>query len=345
MIKAIWSGRESLTIDDDGTGPPPVTTPDSVRIRISAAGVCGTDVHIWQQRIQFVPPPLVLGHEFTGVVEECGSAVRGLAPGDRVKCDSVVGCGHCDWCRKGATQFCTSGWEFGITRDGGWTEWLIAPQRNLHKLPRSISDYAAAILDVEVFGSVKKTCLEPGSTVAIFGDGPAGLIALQCVRILGAGQVILVGAQAERLALGRQFGADVLIDIRQTDAREALRDLTQGKGVDLAFDAVGSAEASLNALNSVRPQGKVVFYGVPEADIDGFPMRDVVLKDIVLYGALTDRTGWEELIHLVASGKMDLDAMVTHRFPLEKAGDALSLLAGRKEGAIKAVLDIDRHAA
>ncbi len=129
MRKVIWRGREVLEFVQDGEGPPAVTKPDEVRLRITAAGVCGTDVHIIQGKVRFVEPPLVLGHEFAGVVEECGPAVKRVRPGDRVKCDSVVGCGACSWCLRGATQFCPEGSEFGITRDGAWCEWLVAPER------------------------------------------------------------------------------------------------------------------------------------------------------------------------------------------------------------------------
>src|SRR6266498_2290262 len=125
MRKVIWQGNEKLAFVRDGTERPPIGDSREVRLRVTAAGVCGTDVHIIQGRLRFVDPPLVLGHEFTGVVEECGAAVTRVRPGDRVKCDSVCGCGSCAWCAEGATQFCTAGSEFGITRDGGWAEWLV----------------------------------------------------------------------------------------------------------------------------------------------------------------------------------------------------------------------------
>jgi threonine dehydrogenase-like Zn-dependent dehydrogenase len=343
MIKAVWTGTERLEIVDDKAGPPRITRPDEARIRITAAGVCGTDVHIWEGRLSYTAPPLVLGHEFTGVVEECGPQVRGFSPGDRVKCDSVVGCGDCAWCRRGATQFCRDGFEFGISHDGGWTQWLVAPQRNLHKLPGSMSDEVAAILDVEVMSAFRKPGLTPGETVAIFGAGPAGLIALQCARVLEAGTVILCGARRERLALGKRLGADHAIDVSEADAVAEIKVLTNGRGVDLAFDAAGTVAAILNVVEVLRPQGRAILYGVPDRAIPEFPSRDVVLKDIVLYGSLSDRTGWDEMIGLVASGRIDLQSLITHRFPLERAAEALCHMRDRRDGAIKAVLEMSRH--
>jgi threonine dehydrogenase-like Zn-dependent dehydrogenase len=340
MTEAIWAGTEQLEVVQNRNAKPNRVAPGCVLLRITVAGVCGTDVHIWEGRLSFTRPPLVLGHEFAGVVEEVGAGVQSFAPGDRVKCDSVVGCGDCFWCRQGATQFCATGAEFGITRDGGWTQWLEAPERNLHHLPDAIPDEVAAIMDVEVAGALRKPGISGGETVVVFGAGPAGLIALQCARILGAGAVILCGTRSERLELGRRLGADHVIDVNRADAVAEVRRITNGLGADLAFDAAGSETAILNALEVVRPQGRVVFYGVPERAVREFPLRDAVLKDVVMFGALSNRTGWDELIGWVASGRLNLQSLITHRFPLERAGEALATMRDRRDGAIKAVLQI-----
>ena len=230
--------------------------------------------------------------------------------------------------------------EFGITVDGGWAQWLIVPERNLHMLPDSIPDEVAAIMDVEVMSSFRKPGINQGETVAIFGAGPAGLIALQCARILGAGRVILCGTRPERLALGQRLGADSVVDVHQDDATSALQAMTDGAGVDLAFDAAGTEKAILDAIQAVRAQGRVVLYGVPDSTIREFPVQDVVLKDIALYGSLPDRVGWSELIDLVATRRLDLGSLITHRYPLEKAGEALRTMRDRRDGAIKAVLQV-----
>ncbi len=338
MMKAVWTGTGIDVVATNGE-PPPLRAPDDVRLRVSAAGVCGTDVHIWEGRLSFVKPPIVLGHEFAGVVDECGPEVRGIKAGDRVKCDSVVGCGQCCWCKRGASQFCPAGAEFGITMDGGWAEWLIAPARNLHLLPDAISDEIAAVMDVEVMSALRKPGICPGETVAVFGAGPAGLIALQCARIRGA-KVILCGTREERLALGKRLGADHVVDVRSSNALQELAALTEGRGVDVAFDAAGTERSILESVVAVRPQGRVVLYGLPDGAIPEFPIKDVVLRDIVVYGALPDRTGWDELIELVASGRLNLGSLITHRFPLENASDALTAMRDRRDGAIKAVLQV-----
>jgi threonine dehydrogenase-like Zn-dependent dehydrogenase len=140
--------------------------------------------------------------------------------------------------------------------------------------------------------------------------------------------------------LGKELGADYVIDIQQDDVRQAIAELAGGRGVDLAFDAAGSDRSILDAIHVVRPQGKVVLYGVPDKDIAGFPAKDIVLRDLTLYGALPDRTGWDELIDLVADGKLNLQSLITHRFSLDEAGEALSTMRDRRDGAIKAILQV-----
>jgi threonine dehydrogenase-like Zn-dependent dehydrogenase len=340
MRKVVWGGNGELEFVQDGMGRPEVRNARDVRIRVTAAGVCGTDVHIIQGKVRFVDPPLVLGHEFAGVVEECGAAVTGVRPGDRVKCDSVCGCGECSWCAGGATQFCPSGSEFGITRDGGWAEWLVVPERNLHVLPEAISDAVAAIMDVEVFGSLRKPGIAPGEAVAVFGPGPAGLIALQVARAMGAGVVILCGTRAERLDAGRELGADHLVNVGEKDPVAAIREITGGRGADLVFEAAGNRRAVLDAIEAVRPQGKVVLYGVHGAALPEMPLDRVVLKDLVVYGALTNRNGWEDLMTMVARGQINLARLITHTFPLEAAADAYAASSDRGSRCLKAVLSI-----
>lgn len=340
MRKAVWQGDGKVAFVQDGKGRPAPGGDHEVLIRVTAAGVCGTDVHIIQGKLRFADPPLVLGHEFAGVVEECGPAVTRVKPGQRVKCDSVCGCGTCRWCSRGATQFCPAGSEFGITRDGGWAEWVVAPESNLHLLPGSVPDDVAAIMDVEVLGSLRKPGIAPGETVVIFGPGPAGLVAVQAARALGAGRVIVCGTRPDRLAAALELGADHAIDVNGRDAVNEIREMTGGDGADLVFDAAGTRKSALDSIEAVRPQGKVVFYGVHGAAIPDFPVDRLVLKDIVVYGALTNRTGWEELISLVAESRVNLSRLITHRFPLEAVEEAFLAASDRATGCLKAVLRI-----
>ena len=340
MACAVWTGLERLEIVQNHLDHP-VLKHREVRLRITAAGVCRTDVHIWEGRLPIAKPPLVLGHEFTGIVEECGPEVQGLSVGDRVKCDSVVGCGHCGWCRKGATQFCRDGWEFGISCDGGWATTIVVPERNLHRLPANVSDEAAAILDVEVPSAFRKPGLAKGETVAVIGAGPAGLVALQYARLQGAGCVILSDMRPERLELGKRLGADHVINVSECDFEDAVNCITNHQGVDLAFDAAGSPRSICDTLHVLRPQGRAVLYGIPDTSISSFPHHEAILRDIAVYGSLPDRVGWQELIQWVASGAIDLESLITHRFELRDAPKTMPLMRDYGDGIIKCVLLIN----
>jgi len=338
MRKARWVEVGKVEVSDDGDGPPQLTSEGDVLIRVTVAGVCATDLHLIRGRLGLVRPPAVLGHEIAGVVVRSASAACRFVPGDRVKCDSVIGCGRCCWCRRGATQFCPEGVELGISRPGGWAEYVVAPERNLYALPDGILDEVAAIMDVEVLGAMRKLAIQPGESVAIFGLGPAGLIAVQLARSWGAGRVILCGTRRDRLDLGRRLGAHFTIDITRESPLEAIRELTAGAGADAAFEAAGTPRAVLDLLASVRPQGRVVLYGLHGQPIPQFPVDQAVLKDLTIHAALPDRTGWQELMELVATGGLDLASLITYRFPLEQVGEAITLLEHRDGGAVKVVL-------
>lgn len=338
MRQVIWLGPGRLVFSADGRGRPEPSSPVEVVVRVTAAGICATDLHLIEGRLSIASPPLVLGHEIAGVIEACGSAVRRFRPGERVKCDSVIGCGACVWCRRGAAQFCPSGSELGITRPGGWAEWVVVPERNLYRLPEEIPDEVAAVMDVEVPRALAKAGIAAGEKVAIFGPGPSGLLAVQLARLAGAEPVILCGTRPERLALGKRLGAHYTVEVNQVPAAERVRELTGGAGADVGFDAAGTTRAVRDLLDALRPQGRAVLYGLHGAPMKEFPIDVVVLKDLVVYGALPDRTGWEELIALVASGRLDLASLITHRFPLESAAEAVRLLSAREDGVVKAVL-------
>lgn len=338
MRKVTWLGPGRLAFQEDGERPPDQPCGSEVLLRVTAAAICATDLHLIEGRLPIASPPLVLGHEIAGVVEACGSQVRGFRPGDRVKCDSVIGCGGCCWCRRGATQFCPSGAELGITRPGGWADWVVAPERNLYLLPEEIPDDVAAVMDVEVPRALAKARVRPGEKVAIFGPGPAGLIAVQLARLAGAEPVILCGTRPDRLALGQRLGAHYTVEVNRDPAVETIRELTDGAGADVGFDAAGTSRAVRDLVDALRPQGRAVLYGLHGAPMPEFPVDQVVLKDLVVYGALPDRTGWDELIVLVASGRLDLASLITHRFPLERAPEAVRLLSARESGAVKVVL-------
>jgi len=224
-----------------------------------------------------------------------------------------------------------------MTVDGGMQEYLFVPERNLYQIPGSISHEESAILDTEVLGAFRKPGVTSGSSVAVLGPGPGGLVAVQLARILGAGRVILAGTRPERLALGKKLGADATFDAWSPGLEDRIRSAAKGS-VDMAFDAAGTEKSLRTALDIVRPQGKVVLYGVHGSPVPSVDIDTIILKDLEVYGALSDRVGWGDMIEWVAGGRLNLRDIITHRFPLERAREAYETVRDRKDGAIKAVL-------
>lgn len=338
MKQVIWRGTHTLEYRDDAPAPSRPPEAGEVLLRVRAVGLCSTDVHIIQGRVRFKEPPFVLGHEVSGEVVEIGPGVGRVKPGDRVTVDSVVGCGICPLCHRGSTQYCPDGSEIGMSVDGGMQEFLYVPERNLFPIPDRISHEESAILDIEVYGALRKPGVEKDCILLVLGPGPGGLVAVQLGKILGAGKVILTGARPERLLLGKRLGADVILDSSSPQLAKMVLEHTGGRGPDMLFDAAGTAESLRTALDLVAPQGKVVLYGVHGAPVPAVDIDHIILKDIVVYGALSDRLGWEDMIGWVAGGKLNLSDIITNRFPLERAQEAYETVRDRRGGAIKAVL-------
>ncbi len=310
-----------------------------VLIHPTAVGICGTDIHIIEGHFPAARPPLVLGHEIAGVVTAVGPGVERVKTGERVTVDQVIGCGHCFFCRRGSRQFCRSGIELGITADGGCQSYVIVPQENVYVIPPSIPDDTAAILDMEVWAALSKCSVSRGETVLIFGPGPAGLVACQIARILGAERVLLAGPSGHRMSRAQELSlADVYIFTDRENVVARVMDETDGAGVNVAVDCAGASEVLDNALAAVTPGGRILLYGVHTKELTSFDVNAFVLRDLVVFGALSDRRGWEEVIRLVADGKLLLTPLITHRFSFDDAPAAYDFVRQRPEGLIKATI-------
>jgi L-iditol 2-dehydrogenase len=337
MKRLVWRSGVELRMEHV-SGPLPSPREDEVLLKVRAVGICGTDIHILNGTIPLAKPPMILGHEISGEIAAVGRKVTNVAEGDRVTLDAVVGCGHCPLCRRGSPQFCAEGFEFGITRDGGCQEYLVVPHHNVYRIADSVSFEEAAILDMEVYNAVRKCGIEKGDSVLVLGAGPIGLIACQVARILGAAHVVLSDVLKSRLDAAQTIGiADVYLAATEIDSGAEVRN-GSAKTFDVVMDCAGTANSTKQALKVVRPGGRILLYGVYEHAIDHLDMNQVVLKDLMLVGAQSDRNGWEDVIALVTSGALNLRKLITHRFPLEEGPRAFQLVRNREQAVIKAVL-------
>lgn len=319
-------------------GPPPVPRENEVLLKVKSVGICGTDIHILKGALPGARPPMVLGHEISGEIASAGKDVRHVREGDRVTVDAVVGCGHCSLCRQSRVQFCPHGFEFGISRDGGCQDYIVLPQKNVYPIPGTISFEEAAMLDMEVYNAVRKCGIDPDDSVLVLGAGPIGLIACQVARILGAGKTTLGDVLASRLSFAETLGmADVYSPVPM-DFSSTLNGSESYGPYDVVIDCAGTSGSVKYALQAARPCGRVLLYGVYEQAVDQIDLNLIVLKDLVLYGSQSDRKGWEEVIDLVASGALNLDRLITHRFPLEDGPKGYDLVHRRDPAALKTIL-------
>lgn len=338
-----------------------------VLVRVVACGVCHTDLHVIKGEVKF-PTPCVLGHEISGVVEQIGPGVVGLAIGDRVVCSFIMPCGTCRHCVRGLEDLCEAfffhnrlkgvlydgetrlarpgGEPIAMYSMGGLAEYCVVPDTDVFVLPDDIDIAEASVLGCSVFtslGAVKNVAkLAVGETVAVVAVGGIGLNIVQMAVAFGAKHVIAIDINDKKLQLATDLGATHVVNSRNVDAVEKIRELTGGRGVDVAFEALGSAATVETAIHLVDDGGRVVLVGIAPAGVTaGLDITHVVRRKIQIlgsYGARA-RTDMPTVLNLVAAGTIDVKALITDRFSLDQAAEAYARLsAGKIIG--RAVIDI-----
>jgi L-iditol 2-dehydrogenase len=308
----------------------PVAGPDEVLVRVRAAAICGSDLGIYD----FTPAysgmklPVVMGHEFSGVVEAVGKDVAGFAVGYKVLSRSVVSCGDCRFCTAGMDNLCESSSLFGIHQDGGFAEYIAVPQRLLYPIPEGMTFEEAALVEPlsNAVHFVKDlTPVEPGDLAVVLGIGPIGLFSAQLLRLAGA-EVLMTGISVdiERFKIAGKLGLET-VNVDEVDPVELVMERTSGRGADIAFVAVGAPSAVDQAVRLVRKRGHVTVVGIFPGDVP-VPMTIVVRREITLAGAYDARAeNFEQSIGLIESGKIKATELVTHRFPLDQAEKAFEV--------------------
>jgi L-iditol 2-dehydrogenase len=323
--------------------PEPEIGPTDVLLETAAAGICGSDVEQWRHHVTYhVNTPVVMGHEFCGVVREVGAEVKGFQPGDRVASETAAYiCGQCPYCLTGEYNLCPTRLGFGYGLNGAFTRYVRVPTRCLHRIPDNVSFDHAALTEpacVTYNALVIKSRIRPGEPVVVIGPGPIGLFAVQMAKAAGAGQLFLIGTTADRLRLdvGRTLGADVVLNAQEEDAAAAVLDATGGYGVPLVVDAAGPTAAMKLAMDVVARNGQItkIAWGPKPLELSLDP---IVAKAVSLQGSYSHnwRT-WEAVLKMMAAGSLNLDAMITHRFTIESWLEAYHLVEDRK--AVKVIL-------
>ncbi len=309
-------------------------------VRVRAVGICATDLHLLNGSQRFDRIPQVLGHEIAGLVESVGSGVPSDWVGSRVIVDPVIGCGVCPYCHAGRKLLCKAGGELGTTGgDGGYAEYVTVPAANLYRWPDTLSFEEGTLMEPLncTWGAFLKAQAQPGESVLIFGSGPAGLLFLALARTSGCTPVFMIGRGEVRLNSAKQFGAAETWVYRDADLQGKVLQATGGKGADIVVEASGADIAVRQAFEWVRPGGRVVLYGVSDAGQPNILSDRIVQKDLQVVAGIGSPLLWDRGVQLAGGGRIDFRSLVTHRFPLEKAEEALST-ARDGDRAIKVVL-------
>jgi L-iditol 2-dehydrogenase len=324
------------------TFPHPQPGPGEVVVEMRAAGLCGSDLHHFRlPAASGEVPAVIVGHEPCGVVVEVGDGVRDVRAGARVVVNHHYGCGACLHCRDGSPKYCTGPHgTYGFSDDGADGEYMLAHATALAPLPDALSfeDGAAAACGAgTAFAALRRLQLAGGEAIAIFGQGPVGLTATLLAGAMGA-RVIAVDVIDERLALARASGADDVVDARSGDAAEAVRALTSGCGAAATLDCSGSSPGRVAALDAVALRGRVCFVGVgPPTEFD---VSEVIIgKELTCHGSWTfTSSGLIDCMAFLAERELPLASIVSHRFAIERAGEAFALFDGGRTGKCLFVL-------
>ena len=329
--------------------PIPVAGPGAAVVKITTTTICGTDVHILKGEY-VVESGRTIGHEPVGVIAELGPGVEGYTLGQRVVVGAITPCGQCHTCLDGHQSQCggkpAGGWRFGNTIDGCQAEYLLVPNAmsNLEPIPDGLTDEQVLMCpDIMStgFGGAESGGIKIGDTVVIFAQGPIGLCATAGAKLRGASLIIAVDGLQARLDVARTLGADVTIDYTKTDPLTEIMRLTKGRGVDVAIEALGTQATFEQCLRALKPGGTLSSLGVYSdklsMPLDAFAggLGDHRIVTTLCPGG---KERMRRLMNVVASGRVKLESMVTHRFKLDEIEQAYELFANQRDGVLKVAI-------
>lgn len=302
----------------------PQPGPGEVLVKNMVCGICGTDVHIshGEPGSADVAPPVVLGHEYSGVVEQAGPGVAFLRPGDHVTVDPNIYCGQCEFCRNGKKQLCPDMQAVGVTRDGGFAQYSLVPEAQAFKLEPAVDFQSGAMAEPLAccLHGIDLAGIQPGQTVCVVGGGAIGLIMLQLAKLSGAAKLILSEPNETRRQVARQLGADWTIDPTKEEERQAAECVA-----DVVIECVGNNPAVSSAFSYANKGATIVLFSVPKPEAE-FPVRlfDVYKKELTIKGSFVNPDTHARAVALINAGKIDFGPIITHSYPLAQLVEAIA---------------------
>ena len=332
------------------TVPKPEAVGDMVVIRVVRTGVCATDASIYTGESSFVRSgeivyPCRFGHEYAGVVEAIGPEVTAFQVGDRVYTDNFVSCGKCPACEKADYMACEHTRSVGTVNcwDGCFAQYMQMPQRHVFKLPDSLSMDEGALIEPAsiAYDAFKGVTLTKEDTAVVFGTGAIGMIAVWLAKYYGAGQVVLVGRTPAKLEVGKQIGADVIVNARCVDPVQQIKALTGGKGASLLIETSGAPEALSQCIHAVRRYGRISVVSFYEQNLNDLPMDPLVLGCVTLKGAAGCDGNAPAVCQIMCENPVKLTPVISHHVPFENCLDVFEKEEDYRSTKIKIMIDFD----
>lgn len=328
--------------------PEPEVGEMDVRVRVQACGICGSDVHGFDGSTGRRIPPLIMGHEAAGIIESVGSGVTRFRPGDRVTFDSMVSCGRCHFCRRGFPNLCDARQVLGVScgeyrRHGAFAELVSVPEHIVYRLPEGMPFEEAAMVEAVsvALHAVHRTPIRLGDTAVVVGTGMIGSLVVQALKIAGVGRVIAVDLDDAKLALASSLGADVVLRGDRDDVPVRVRELTEGRGADVALEVVGATATVRTAIESVRKGGSVCLVGNVSPKIE-LPLQSVVTREISLFGTCGCNGEYPACLELMGQGRMKVAPLISRRVTLAETPEWFERLHRGEPGLMKVIVEPSR---
>lgn len=327
MIGAYFLGNRQIETRRQDRPEP---GPGQVLLRVHSCGVCGTDVHIYhgEKGSADVTPPVILGHEFSGFVEKLGPGVTDLHLGQLVTVDPNIYCGTCVPCRQGQKQMCHSMKAVGVTQDGGFADYCLVPFAQCVQVPEGMDPELAAMAEPVAccLHGIDRAGIRPGENVLIVGGGTIGLIMLQLARSAGAAKVVISEPVEMRRKLALSLGADGVIDPIGENLQQRLEEILDRDGADVVIECVGNPRTAAQAIDAARRCGRIVLFGVPHPDaMLQTSLYAIYQKELSILGSFVNPDTHSRAVALIASGRLQLKPLITHRYPVEQLAEAIQM--------------------
>lgn len=328
MKAALWYNQKDIRVENI---PEPSAEKDQVKIKVSYCGICGSDLHEYLAGPIFIPveeahpisrdkAPIVMGHEFAGEVVAVGENVTGIEVGDRVCVEPIYSCGKCASCQKGHYNVCEQLGFIGLSGGlGGFSEYSVVPSKMVHKIPDNMTWEQAALVEPTAVAvhAVRQSDMKIGDSIAVIGTGPIGLLVIQAAKAAGASKIMAVEVSPERRDIAKQAGAHIVIDPLEVNPVQAIKDYTNGLGVDVAFEVAG-IEATINtAIESTKYEGNVVNISIWEKPAS-IPVNKFILTERKMTSIIAYRNIFPQVIQLIANGQIQAAELITKKISLEQ---------------------------